>query len=300
MKKNNTYLADDEINLGDLVKSLWREKILILSISIICGLASYLYSSFQPQEFRAEIKLKIPPTHLFLPYTQFANNSNNNNYNYSNNYSVQFMSDFKLHFLSLESLQSFVDESKEFDNFKEYLKSRNISAKNYFANKIGEVKENNLIIPNQYFLVFPQELNGDIFLNNYVEFIKNKTIFETKINFKYLIEQKKFLYEDSFEKAKLINLENPIQRSINEYIIVNKPEDIFYKGTKILALEITALKKLLIKLENEQFNYNIILDKSLSSRINETGKLKYFQLGLMFGLILSFVIIFFKSILKNN
>jgi LPS O-antigen subunit length determinant protein (WzzB/FepE family) len=118
MKKNNTYLADDEINLGDLVKSLWREKILILSISIICGLAGYLYSSFQPQEFKTEIKLKNPPTQLFQPYIQFANNVNNNDKN-NNNYSVQFIYDFRLYFLSLDSLQSFVDESKEFDNFKE-------------------------------------------------------------------------------------------------------------------------------------------------------------------------------------
>ena len=52
MKKNNTYLTDDETKFGDLIKSVWREKILILSICIICGLAGYLYASFQPQEFK--------------------------------------------------------------------------------------------------------------------------------------------------------------------------------------------------------------------------------------------------------
>jgi LPS O-antigen subunit length determinant protein (WzzB/FepE family) len=47
MKKNNSYLADDEIDLGSIIKSLWKEKILILSISIICGLIGYLYAFFQ-------------------------------------------------------------------------------------------------------------------------------------------------------------------------------------------------------------------------------------------------------------
>ena len=49
MKKNNPYITDDEINLADLVRTLWGEKILILSISIICGLLGYLYASFKPE-----------------------------------------------------------------------------------------------------------------------------------------------------------------------------------------------------------------------------------------------------------
>ena len=68
MKKNNLYITDDEIDLGDLIRTLWREKILILSISIICGLLGYLYSSFEPEEFKIEIKLKNPPFQLFILY----------------------------------------------------------------------------------------------------------------------------------------------------------------------------------------------------------------------------------------
>jgi uncharacterized protein involved in exopolysaccharide biosynthesis len=37
MKKNNPYITDDEIDLGDLVRILWRKKILTLSISVIFG-----------------------------------------------------------------------------------------------------------------------------------------------------------------------------------------------------------------------------------------------------------------------
>jgi LPS O-antigen subunit length determinant protein (WzzB/FepE family) len=56
MKKNNSYLVNDETRLADLIKSLLKEKVLILSISIICGLVAYLYASFQPRELKTEIK----------------------------------------------------------------------------------------------------------------------------------------------------------------------------------------------------------------------------------------------------
>jgi LPS O-antigen subunit length determinant protein (WzzB/FepE family) len=87
MKKNNSYLTDDEIDMGDLIKSLWREKILILSVSIICGLAGYLYASFQPQKFKTEIILNNPPSQLFEPYNDIFNNKNMNN-NYNNNQKI--------------------------------------------------------------------------------------------------------------------------------------------------------------------------------------------------------------------
>jgi LPS O-antigen subunit length determinant protein (WzzB/FepE family) len=312
MKKNNTYLADADIDISDIFKSLWKEKILTLSISIIFGLAGYLYASFQPQEFRTEIQLKNVPHQIFEPYTlKFGNNNdnninnnniNNNNINNNNNNIVgQFIFDFKLNFLSLDSLQSFIDESREFDNFKEYLKLRNISAKKHFVNKIGEVKEKNLIIPNKYFLLFPKELDGDIFFYNYAQFVKKKTAFEIKKKLKLSIENKITILKNALEKAKLINLEDPILRSMKQSNqVVIEPEDLFYKGSKILSQEIIYLKRLLIELENEQFNYEIVSDKPLNFPVDKMSNLKYFLIGIMFGLFLSLVVIFFRVFLKIN
>ena len=203
--------------------------------------------------------------------------------------------------MSLDNLQSFVDESREFDNLKAYLKSRNLSAKQYFINKIGEVKEKNLVIPNIYFLVYPKKIDGHLFLNNYVEFTKKKTAFVLKKNLKLSIENNLTILENALEKAKLINLEYPILRSMtNSNQVINEPQDLFYKGSKIISQEIIYLKKLLTKLENEQFNFEIILDKSSNYSFNTTPNLLYFVIGLMIGLFLSLVIIFCKSILKSN
>jgi LPS O-antigen subunit length determinant protein (WzzB/FepE family) len=161
VKQTKQILSNNnEIDLADLVITLWREKILILSISIICGLLGYFYALSKPQEFKTEITLKNPPIQIFEPYNLFNNNDT----------AQQFISNFKLNFLSLDNLQSFTEESREFDNFKEYLKLRNISSKHYFVNQIGEAKDNNIIIPNKYFINHSKELDGAIFLNKYVKF----------------------------------------------------------------------------------------------------------------------------------
>jgi len=300
MKKNNPYITDDEIDLGHLVRTLWREKILILSISIICGLLGHLYASFnfKPEEFKTEITLKNPPSQLFEPYTHVFSNNNNNN----NNIARQFISDFELNLLSLDNLEIFVEESRDLDTFKKYLKSRNISAKQYFAQKLGKAKEKNIIIPNTYFLVFEKKiLDGNIFFNNYFEFIKKKNITEFKKNLKLTIQNRINNTADALETAKSINLENPILNSINRQSqVVNEPEALFYKGTKVLAQSIVIDKKLLQKLENDQFNYNPILDKGITLKINTISSYAFVAIGLFIGFILSCIIILFKSSLKNK
>jgi LPS O-antigen subunit length determinant protein (WzzB/FepE family) len=300
MKKNNAYLADDEINLEDLIKSLWREKIIILSISIICGLLGYFYGLSKPQELKTEIILKNPPAQIFEPYILFNinnNNNNDNNNNNNNNIAGQFISDFKLNFLSLDNVQNFIEESREFDNFKGYLKSRNISVAQYFNHKFGEVTEKNVIIPNKYFLNYSKELDGAVFFNKYAEFIKKKTIAELKNNLKLILLNTINNHQEALEIAKKIQLENPIIKTLGQLQVVNEPQPLFYKGTKVISQNLDYLNKRLIKLENDQFNYNIILQKALTLK-NPTSLPLYFVLGLILGSFLSLVIIYLKNILK--
>jgi LPS O-antigen subunit length determinant protein (WzzB/FepE family) len=296
MKKNNSYITDYEIDLGDFVRILWREKILILSISVIFGLVGYLFEFFEHKESKTQIKLRNPPFQLFDPYTNISTN------NSKINYVEQFISDFKLNLLSLDNLETFVEESRDLDAFKKYLKSRNISAKQYFVNKLGAVLKKNTIISNEYFLVFEKKiLDGDVFLNNYIEFTKKKIIIEFKKNFKLIIENRINNSQHAFEIAKLINLERPIvefQYKQNQLPI--EPDPLFYKGTQLLSAHIIFNKKLLQDLENDEFNYNPILEKAISLKINTISSYVFFSIGSFIGFILSCIIIFFKSVLKNK
>jgi hypothetical protein len=213
----------------------------------------------------------------------------------------QFIFDLKLNFLSLDNLESFLEESRNHDNFKEYLKSKNINAKEYFKNNIGEVKEKNITIYNKYFIIFKKNLDGDIFFNNYAEFVKKKITIEFKKNLKLMIENRINITEDALEQAKLINLEDPILKSLNSQAqVVNEPEALFYKGRKILTQEIMHLKKLLQKLENDQFNYNFILDKPSKPILSSLNLYLFFVFGLILGFLLSLVIIFLRNGFKEK
>ncbi len=48
MKRNSRILQDDEIDLREIIKALWNEKILILSISLIFVVVGYVYGALQP------------------------------------------------------------------------------------------------------------------------------------------------------------------------------------------------------------------------------------------------------------
>ena len=82
--------------------------------------------------------------------------------------------------------------------------------------------------------------------------------------------------------------------------MINEPEALFYKGTKVLAQSIIIDKKLLQKLENDQFNYNPIADKATEPEINTMSSFFFPLIGLFFGIFLSCIIIFFKSALKKK
>ena len=66
----------------------------------------------------------------------------------------------------------------------------------------------------------------------------------------------------------------------------------------MLEENLIILNKKLIKLENDQFVFDIILQKSVTSSNHSTNLLLHLALGLMLGLFLSLVIIYLKNILK--
>jgi LPS O-antigen subunit length determinant protein (WzzB/FepE family) len=305
MSKKTTDLIH-EIDLGNLIRLLWREKILIVTISIICSLIGYIFTPSKLQEFKIEITLKDPPIQIFESYTPeptitlFKNNTNNNIKNYNDGITQQFIFDFKLNFLSINNLEIFLEQNREFYNFKEFLNSRNINVNKYLADRFGSVKEKNVVISNKYFLVFPKELDGVAFLSSYADFIKKKTIAETKNNLKLTIQNKITSNEQALEIANIIELEEPILKSAKNNLVAPEVEDLFYKGSKVLSQNIVNLKKLVIRLENDQFNYDHKLDRSVISEFNSNHLTFDYLTGLIFGFLLSFVIIFFKSLLRNK
>jgi len=311
MKKNNYYSVDDEIDLATLIKTFWKEKILILSFGILGCLSFYLYVFFQPQVLKAEATIKNPPTYLFDSYVYSAPHMDLGGSVFYDRY----LSIVQSNILSLENLNSFLEQTTEFDNFKAFLNSKNITAKQYFANgKFGEVKEKNKSVPNKYFIIFGKELDGIKFINNYLEFSRKNSVIEIKKNLKLSIDIYIEIQEQALETAKLIGLEKSFTQTVFSYVPVPtgdkfssyKNELVMsqiylpYKGGQVISQNIFNLKKLLLKLENDQFNYNQEFDKASAHIEISRYSNSYYLVGLFFGLVLSFIIIFFKSVLKNT
>jgi hypothetical protein len=67
---------------------------------------------------------------------------------------------------------------------------------------------------------------------------------------------------------------------------------ILYKhGHKILLQNINDLKKTIIKLENNEFNFNIILDKASTPKKISISKINTMFFCFLFGLLFSIVLI---------
>ena len=57
MKKNNIYLPDDEIDLVAIFRVLWKDKILILIVSLLFCISAYLYAYNSPLKYKEIIIL---------------------------------------------------------------------------------------------------------------------------------------------------------------------------------------------------------------------------------------------------
>lgn len=108
------------------------------------------------------------------------------------------------------------------------------------------------------------------------------------------------VYEQNLEIAKAMSLEYPIIQNFKGIVqsnILVEPVDLYYQGSIILSKRIGHLKSMIKKLE-EEMDYNPISERSImiSSNVKNTTKPIFF--GIVISLPFSFVVIFFRSILK--
>jgi LPS O-antigen subunit length determinant protein (WzzB/FepE family) len=297
MKKKNFYTLDNDIDFIYLIQLFWKEKILILLISIIFGVSGYLYSSAQLKEFKTEIKIYNPHEELFLNYQIFKHVISEKyvNKNYES-IEKKFVNIFQQNFMSLGNVAVFLEQSKEFDNLKAILKSKNINPQQYFNNKLGLIKEKE-INSTKYFLLFNNEIDGIMFLNNYVDYINKKTIFEISELLKLQLLGVKYRIEQEYKKAKIANIETPIINTDSQNLIDGFS---YSQGSRILLLELNDINMKLARLEKDPVNYNPVLDKA--SIVNNISKRSYIYYpgGFFFGIFFYFVFFFFKTALQKR
>ena len=73
MKSRNISKDDDLIDIGKLFKSLWKDKFIILIISVIFSITGYFYGESLPRYYETKINIRSTPKYLFEVYDSLYN-----------------------------------------------------------------------------------------------------------------------------------------------------------------------------------------------------------------------------------
>jgi hypothetical protein len=272
--KNKSFPYNDEINISDIIRRLYKEKFLILFFTIIFGIIFSLLPNFSESKKNKIIFVLKDKTDLFQEYTIYLGF----NYDTENNFNNQFQSEL----LKFENMNDFLKRDKDFEKFQKYFKQINTTSRKYFMETFGQATHQNKNIYNQFFF-FQSDVYTPTFFKNYIHFIKEKSFFQNK----------KFIQ---------INLQNKLDRI--DGILKTLDTSVGYEYTisekKFLLVkynsEIIELERLLKKLENLKMDDDIIsyMDDTVPlSTSPELLKLNL-HLGLIIGFFISLTIIFFK------
>lgn len=286
-------IDDDQIDVAELIKTLWKDKILIVIICLIFTICSYLYGSSQSVLIKKNITLKDAEESLFhdirLIQSNFIlSNSDINNFNKI----------FKSNLMSLDKLILFTEKNNEIDNFKSHIRKKNISLGEYFNKKLNiEISQLDyeLKYSNTYnlSLVYSDLLEGKKFLYDYIVFINEIS----KENYK------KKLSDILLTDIKIVKENLEISEGIQQkYPAISEEYDgkpLYLQGTIVLANKLNNLEKNLEEIDNISINYDPFIQTSVPPRIISKSLIFYLILGLVAGIFFSFFIIFLKFNLKN-
>ena len=279
MKRDLRLIQDDEIDLREIIKTFWNEKILILSISLIFMVAGYVYGALQPKIYKTEITLREAPSYFLKPYGfNFISQS-------EKDIAKNFNNEVKLILSSFDTLVQFVENNNTTNNPKNYLKEKNISF---------DFKNN---ILNKYSLTYSQPLSGEAFLNDYIIFAHQQAVNSLKQELTQIIISEINNHQNHLEIANKINLENPILQTIKT--VDDEPDPLFYKGTKVLTQQIIYLNMSLNKIKNLRLDYNPILQQPLRGSLITESPIIYAVITFLLGLFFSLMIVFIRSIVRR-
>jgi len=314
MNPNNQTIETDEIDLAEIIRKLWKEKFLILSISLIVSALANINVILKPKTFQTTVVLKNIPRTLFikfdtainLQYINFdidINLQQQNQQPQQTTFALLLNDEFYQKLNSFDNLNEFVKQNNSINSFKAMLKEKQISAKDYFfqENKFGPEKEKNKIIENRYYLNFPKELKGDEFLNEYVLFTFQKAENLIKKHIVSVLSSQKNDYKKNLVIAKQLNIQEPIlQQKLQDrsLLMIYQPKELYYSGTKVIQNEIDTLNKLIAEAKDFKLDFNPILDRASKPMIVSYSSLKFGILGFAIGLFLSVIYIFLRDLLK--
>jgi LPS O-antigen subunit length determinant protein (WzzB/FepE family) len=291
MKYNNRQIKDDEIDLLILLKLLWKKKSFILCFSLISFALGFFYflgstKFFKESKVESTIFLREVPPYLFDKYKEFS----------KRNLASSFNNEFIINFEDPSNLSEFYSQFKK-NNFSEK------EDKVFYIKKKKVNEKNGVFINSEYNLIHKANYDPSKFINDYMFFIKNITEQHFKKSLKIEIENQISVLTNNLQIAEKIFLKNPISKEPG-FIIYTQQNEIFYKGSEILSLEIQYYKnsfKEIDQLKLDYKNFSIAPKLNPSNQNISTNTAVYYGFfGMVLGLFLSILIIYLKIIIRNN
>ena len=230
--KKNIYTEDDDLDLVEITKKLWSEKILIIGLSLLFGVLAYWVGTLIPKKFEASAKINPPPIMEFQKLNIVYNllGKTNEELDKFQDFKLDFYNNFKNELFSISNFANFLIQQEDAKAFLTLLQNKNTNAFQYLLDGHFKEKEVNPRIKNQskvipeLIFVYPKELKGFDLVNRYIQnqalTEKNKLIFQIEANLDEVLKNnnsQKTLYIETRKRELETNILQ-LQLELKEYV----------------------------------------------------------------------------------
>tara|TARA_B100001057_G_C22759052_1_gene914987 strand:- start:336 stop:1277 length:942 start_codon:yes stop_codon:yes gene_type:complete len=293
---------DIDLNLADLTIIFFKNKIFIILFCIlgsVGGHLNYKFFNVNKDGYFAESQLSNPPPELFMAYEEINTDISFRDY---------FNSQFHMRIMQLHYLDKFIQEKSKIELNDFSISENEVSIENFKKSNFevlqmdegGGVKINNEFGMNQLFYInyiveHPNNINGVLFFTQYIEYIKNITLEETKNLIRSSLSRKIQYYSNALEISYDIGLVNPWPMVGNDNTNIDvsfeefQKENLYYRGSKVLSKQIEYYEEMLSQFDNTKIDYNIFNRETYQTIKTSYSYSNYLIYGFLLGLVISCV-----------
>ena len=330
MNEKISSLLDKEISFEDIFKIIFKNKFLIIIVTLLFGFGSYYINKHEAvsakskidEEIQTHSLLQKPPAHIFVNFI--------NNYQpfFSELYETErksiiqhegsnFHNIFKLKFLSLDNFVSFLKKN-DYPNLYETINNELKDKKIKFQKRIGFAKTEILEVENDentetVFLRHDLDEDGQKILTEYIldtyEEASKTYLSEKRSEFHVILS----IYKNAVILAKKLNVVDPFIVGKKKYGFENNSTEmyttadlgsLYLQGTKLLINVVGEMEDKLTALDQLEIKFSPIIDTAYTFstnkiKENKTAVPSYLR-GLLLGFFLSLIIIFIKNKYAKN
>jgi hypothetical protein len=265
-KKIKKTEQEDFIDLALIFKFFFKEKILILSVTIFFGIIGYYYSKTLTPQHYSTIKLQSMSA-VSSPIFNYIRNFNMNLKSNISGSQKEFSHELIRAILSRKNFENFVKKNNSAKTLRSYLDQNKITYLNYLQGDyvVSKISFTNFnfdidILLSDFQIFYPVGVDGHLILEEYI-FSTSKNVFLYFLtNIETQLKQTLNSKKNALNAAQSINLINPKYLSNFQFD--------YLKGTRVLIEEIKTLNSELKDIQTSK--YTLINSKNTESIIFKT------------------------------